>query len=251
MTTIVRGLVIFITLTLAWHALTVIYQIPSYLLPSPVQIADSFYHSYPVIIQHAGYTLLETLLGLTLGVFFGCFAGWGITYFRSLRAWFWPVLIISQALPVFAIAPLLVIWLGYGLASKVAAATLMVFFPVTSALHDGLRRTDSGWMDLAATMNARPLPLFWLIRLPAALPALASGVRIAAVAAPMGAIIGEWVGSSNGLGYLMINANARMQTDMMFAALAGIMMLTLGLYYSIDWLLRSLITWEPKELQTS
>ncbi|VVC76222.1 Putative aliphatic sulfonates transport permease protein SsuC [Aquicella siphonis] len=239
-----RGLLIFTVLTLVWQAAVMTSHIPDYLLPSPWQIWITLCQSYPLILSQAWPTLLETLLGFSLGILFGCLAGLMITFFRPLRAWFWPLLIVSQAVPTFAIAPLLVIWLGYGLASKVATTVLMVFFPVASALHDGLRHTESGWLDLAATMNARPWRVFWHIRLPAALPALASGIRIAAVAAPVGAIIGEWVGASSGLGYLMINANARMQIDMMFAALTGIMVLALSLYYLVDRLLRALIAWD-------
>ena len=104
---------------------------------------------------------------------------------------------------MFAIAPLLVLWLGYGMASKVAMATLVIFFPVASTLYDGLRRADPGWLDLARTMNAPPRAVLLRIRLPAALPAFASGARVAAAVAPIGAVIGEWVGASAGLGYLM------------------------------------------------
>ena len=132
-----------------------------------------------------------------------------------------PLLVVSQALPVFALAPLLVLWLGYGMASKVAMAVLIIFFPVTAAFLDGLRRTEPGWLELARTMDARPLAILAQIRVPAALPALASGLRVAAAVAPIGAVIGEWVGSSAGLGYLMLHANARMQVDLMFAAAPG------------------------------
>ena len=130
------------------------------------------------------------------------------------------------------------------MASKIAMAILMVFFPVASACHDGLQRTPPEWLQLAKTMNASRWRLFYRIRLPAALPALASGIRIAAVAAPIGAIVGEWVGASRGLGYLMLNANARMQIDLMFAALIVIIIMALLLYFGIDKLLRTLVWWQ-------
>jgi putative hydroxymethylpyrimidine transport system permease protein len=153
--------------------------------------------------------------------------------------------VISQAVPVFALAPLLVLWLGYGMASKVAMATLIIYFPVTTAFHDGLRRTDRGWLDLARTMNAGRWAVLRHVRIPAALPALASGLRVAAAVAPIGAIIGEWVGSSAGLGYLMLHANARMQIDVMFAALATLAFLAVALYFSVDELLRRALPWQP------
>jgi putative hydroxymethylpyrimidine transport system permease protein len=189
-------------------------------------------------------TLTETLLGFLLGILTGCFAGMILAFFRPAAMWFLPLLIISQAVPTFAIAPLLVIWLGYGMTSKIVTAVLMIFFPVASAMYDGLRRTDTAWLDLAKTMNAGRWRIFFQIRIPAALPALASGIRIAAVSAPIGAVVGEWVGSSSGLGYLMLNANARLQIDMMFAALLVIIMLALGLYFSVDQALRKLIWWQ-------
>ena len=140
------------------------------------------------------------------------------------------MLVFSQAIPVFALAPVLTLWLGYGMVSKVTMAVLIIYFPVTSALHDGLSRTPSGLLDLAHVMNAKALRLLFLIKLPAAMPNLLSGIRLAAVYAPIGAVIGEWVGSSQGLGYLMLLANGRVKTDLMFAALFTLGFLSMSLY---------------------
>ena len=156
-----------------------------------------------------------------------------------------PVLVVSQAIPVFALAPVLVLWLGYGLWSKIAMATLIIYFPVAAAFFDGLRRAEPGWIDLARTMNARPLAVLRHIQAPAALPALASGLRVATAVAPIGAVVGEWVGSSAGLGYLMLHANARMQVDTMFAALLVLALFSVALYFSMDAMLRRLLPWQP------
>lgn len=236
----------FITATLLciWQAIVYFFKLPPYLLPSPVQVFAVFYQQHELIFHQSWPTLFEIITGFLSGILLGCVSGCMIMFFRPLRFWFWPLLIISQAIPVFAIAPLLVMWLGYGLVSKIAVAAIMIFFPVASAFYDGLRRTPSGWLDLAKTMNASPWRVFWYIRIPAALPSLASGIRIAAVTAPLGAIVGEWVGSSKGLGYLMMNANARMQIDMMFASLIVIMILALLLYACVDKALRFWISWE-------
>jgi putative hydroxymethylpyrimidine transport system permease protein len=147
---------------------------------------------------------------------------------------------------VFALAPLLVLWLGYGLGSKVAMATLIIYFPVASAFLDGLRRTEPGWLDQARVMNAGRLATLWHLRLPAALPALASGLRVAAAVAPIGAVVGEWVGSSAGLGYLMLHANARMQIDVMFAALALLAVFSVALYRLVDTAMRRLVSWQAE-----
>ena len=154
-----------------------------------------------------------------------------------LQPWLLPILVLGQTIPVFALAPLLVLWFGYGLASKVVMAILIIYFPVTAALFDGLRRTEPGWLDLARTMGAGRLRTLYHLRLPAALPAFGSGLRIATAVAPIGAVVGEWVGSSAGLGYLMLHANARLQIDLMFAALIVLMAIALALYVTVDRLL--------------
>jgi putative hydroxymethylpyrimidine transport system permease protein len=229
---------------LLWQAIVQIWQLPTYLLPSPIQVFFTLIEQSHLILEHAIPTLIETVLGFACGILLGCLAAIVIFFFQPLRYWFWPLLIISQAIPTFAIAPLLVMWLGYGLASKIATTVIMLFFPITSALYDGLRHTRSDWLNLAKGMNAKKWRIFYHIQLPAAYPSLASGIRIAAVIAPIGAIIGEWVGSSRGLGYLMLNANARMQIDMMFATLAVIIVFSLTLYFTVDKLLNSWIKWQ-------
>jgi len=167
-----------------------------------------------------------------------------LIYFRPARLWFMPILIASQAIPTFAIAPLLVVWFGYGMASKIITTIIMIFFPVTGAFFDGLRSTNTEWLDLAKTMDATRWRILWRIRVPAALPALGSGLRVASVFAPIGAVVGEWVGASRGLGFLMLNANARMQIALMFAALFTLVIFALCLYFFVDRLVKYFIFWE-------
>jgi putative hydroxymethylpyrimidine transport system permease protein len=156
-----------------------------------------------------------------------------------------PLLLISQAIPVFALAPLLVLWFGFGMSSKVVMAVLVIFFPITAAFYDGLRRTDIGWLELARTMDASPWAILRHVRLMAALPAFGAGLRVAAAVAPIGAIIGEWVGASAGLGYVMMNANARIQTNVMFAALFVLSVVAIILWVIVDRLLKRLLYWAP------
>jgi putative hydroxymethylpyrimidine transport system permease protein len=131
------------------------------------------------------------------------------------------------------------------MASKVVAATLIIFFPVASTLADGLLRTERGQLDLARVMGATPMRLLFHLRLPAAMPAFASGMRMAATVAPIGAVIGEWVGASAGLGFIMLQANARMQTDLLFAALFILAVVAIALYYAVDFAMRRLVWWQP------
>jgi len=158
-----------------------------------------------------------------------------------------PVLVISQAIPVFALAPILVLWLGYGMASKVAMAVLIIFFPVASSFYSGMQRTEPDLLELARIMGAGPLAVLRTIIIPSALPAFASGLRVATAVAPIGAVVGEWVGSSAGLGFYMLHANARMQIDVMFAALTVLAVTSLTLYFIVDRLLDRLVYWQPRQ----
>ena len=157
-----------------------------------------------------------------------------------------PLMVVSQALPVFAIAPLLVLWFGFGLASKIVMATIAIFFPVASAYNDGLARTDRNLLDLARLYGASHVQQVALLRVPAALPALITGIRLAAVYAPIGALIGEWVGASSGLGYAMLQANARSQTAVMFACLFLLAAMSVLLRAVVDFLTRDLTPWVPE-----
>jgi putative hydroxymethylpyrimidine transport system permease protein len=241
----VRPVVIVAGLVAAWQVLVVVTGAPPYILPGPGEVAAAWAEHWLLILDNAALTLAEIVLGLLLGTALGCLSAMTMAYFRPARRWLLPVLVVSQAVPVFALAPMLVLWLGYGMASKVAMATLIIYFPVTTAFHDGLRRTDPGWLDLATTMNAGRWAVLRHVRIPAALPALASGLRVAAAVAPIGAVVGEWVGASAGLGYLMLHANARMQVDVMFAALATLALMAVALYFSVDGLLRRALPWQP------
>jgi putative hydroxymethylpyrimidine transport system permease protein len=244
---LLRLFIIGFSLLLLWQGIVWLFKLPPYILPSPILVFKTWYLQSGLIWQQTKPTLLETLLGLVFGSLSGMCAALLLISFKPARLWLLPVLVISQAIPTFAIAPLLVVWFGYGLASKVITAMIMIFFPVSTAFYDGLRRTKPEWLALAKTMNASRFAVLTQIRIPAALPNLASGLRMAAAIAPIGAIIGEWVGSSQGLGFLMLNANGRMEINLMFAALFTITALTLILYYSVDWLLKRAIPWQKEQ----
>ena len=229
-----------------WGALTALAPIPAYMLPTPQAVANALWTQRADLAANTLVTLTEILLGLGLGTLLGAGAALCIAAAPFLQRWLMPLLVISQAIPVFALAPLLVLWLGFGMASKVALAVLIIFFPVTANCLDGLRRTEPGWLDLAHTMNARHLRILFQLRLPAALPAFASGLRVATAIAHIGAVLGEWVGASSGLGYVMINANARIQTPLMFAALVILALLAIGLYMLVDRALRRILYWVPE-----
>jgi putative hydroxymethylpyrimidine transport system permease protein len=235
-------------LLVLWQAVVWLTGVPAFLLPPPTAVARTLLASAPLLFDHARVTLLEILLGLAGGVAIGGASALAMALLPPVQPWLLPILVLGQTIPVFALAPLLVLWFGYGLASKVVMAILIIYFPVTAALFDGLRRTEAGWLDLARTMGASRWRTLLRLRLPAALPAFGSGLRIATAVAPIGAVVGEWVGSSAGLGYLMLHANARLQIDVMFAALIVLMAIALALYLAVDRLLVRLMPWAPQTL---
>jgi putative hydroxymethylpyrimidine transport system permease protein len=245
---LLRPLITAAGLLLAWELLVRLSGVPSFILPGPLAVFEALATRYDILLPHAATTAAEIVAGILLGGTLGALAAMLLAASGVARRWLLPILVVSQALPVFALAPLLVLWLGYGMASKVAMAVLIIFFPVTTAFFDGLRRSEPGWLELARVMNARPAAVLWQIRVPAALPAMASGLRVAAAVAPIGAVIGEWVGSSAGLGYLMLQSNARMQTATMFAALLILAGMALALYALVDHLARRLVRWQPDKL---
>lgn len=223
---------------LLWQGLALSGQVPPYILPGPLAVARTLLAESALLWTHLLVTLSEVLAGLALGVVLGA----GVALSTSLSPAFerlsHPVLVASQALPVFVLAPVLTLWMGYGPAPKVAMTVLLVFFPVASGLRDGLAATPPEVLDLARLSGASRLrALFWL-RLPHALPHLGASLRIAVTYAPTGAVIGEWVGASQGLGYLMLMSNARMKIELMFAALILIVAMTLVLNLTTDRLLR-------------
>ncbi|WP_025899131.1 ABC transporter permease [Sneathiella glossodoripedis] len=240
-----------------WALIVWLTDLPKFILPAPLQVLQKFVQRYPVILDNAATTLLEIILGLCFGILLGMSTALIVSLSRNLRQWILPVLIASQAVPVFAIAPLLVLWFDYGITSKVVMATLIIYFPVTVGFLDGLNRTSTDWQDLAriyqqganSSALASMARLYWYIKVPFALPSLASGVRVATAVAPIGAVVGEWVGSSSGLGYLMLHANGRMQTDLMFASLLTLTVISITLYYLVDFLLKRAISWQQTEDQ--
>ncbi len=214
-------------LLLVWQAVVWLTGVPKFILPGPMLVFKALVENAGLIFDHSLVTIAEVLVGLVLGTGFGMLTALWLTLSSTARRFLMPILIISQIVPVFALAPMLTLWLGYGIASKIAMTLLIIYFPVTSSFYDGLKSTPPGYLDLAKTMGAGRLQTLMQIQFPAALPSLASGLRLAAVYAPIGAVIGEWVGASNGLGYLMLLANGRVKIDLMFAALIALCVFTI------------------------
>ena len=215
-----------LTVLALWQGAIWLGNMPPFLLPAPAAVAESLWLNRAEIARHAGFTLTEVVLGFALGSAIGAALAVAMGFSDRLTGVLRPILTFSQTIPVFALAPILTLWLGFGMAPKIAMTVLIVFFPVAAAFLDGLGRTPQAALDLAQVMGASRGRIMRHLRIPAALPHLATGLRLAAVYAPIGAVIGEWVGGARGLGALMIHANGRMKTDLVFAALLVLSVMT-------------------------
>ena len=213
---------------LAWQLAVWAFGIPRFLLPGPLAMGRAMLGAPDLLARAALTTLAEIAAGFVIGAGLGVVLALLMGLLPALRRALLPVMTFSQTVPIFAFAPLLTLWLGYGIAPKIAIVALMVFFPVASSFGDGLARTPKVFRELADSMGATPLEAMRIVRIPAALPDLASGLRIAAVYAPAAAIVGEWVGGSRGLGAVMIQAGGRMKIDQMFAALAATVLIAVA-----------------------
>ena len=217
-----------------WQTVIWATGVARFILPPPALVAHAIWDSRALLAEHAVVTMAEVLIGFVLGAALGFVSAIGLVASPTARALVRPILVFSQSVPVFALAPILTLWLGFGLWSKITMSLIIIYFPVTSSFFDALMRTNRDWIGLAKVMGASPARIMWHIRVPAALPGFASGLRLAAVYAPIGAIIGEWVGASKGLGYLMLLANGRAKTDLMFAALIVLAILTILLHAAVN-----------------
>ena len=239
-----RILVTFIVIIIFWYIICLLFELPSFILPSPDLVAIALFNNFSEILNHSSITLLEILLSLFFGIVLGSSFAVLISLSERLKRWIMPLLLASQSIPVFALAPILVLWFGYGISSKVIIGTIIVFFPIASNFSDALNKIPKEYIHAGQTLGFSKLQIFNLIKLPNALPGLFSGIRVGACFAPIGAVVGEWIGGSQGLGSYMIYSNARLQIDNMFAALIILIVITISLYHLIDLILKKLIWWE-------
>ena len=219
---------------LLWQGIVWLTGVPSFILPSPLRVAQAALDNRVLIAENALVTATEVILGLITGTVLGAFTAVQFATSDRLQRLVMPLLIFTQAVPVFALAPILTLWFGYGIGSKVVMAVLIIYFPVTSAFYDGLTRVPADILDMAKTMGGTKRQIMRRIKIPHALPSLGTGLKLAAVYAPIGAVIGEWVGASKGLGYLMLLANGRAKTDLMFASLLTLVVMTLLLSLAVS-----------------
>jgi len=228
---------------LVWQVVDFFGDIPRWQLPSPWEVLQALGDHPGVIARHAGVTAQEALLGFAIAVAFGFALAVAIAHSRLLERALYPYVIASQAVPIIAIAPVLVIWFGFGLLPKIVVIVLITFFPIAINTVDGLRNVDPDLLRLMRTMGATRWQVFRMVRLPSALPLFFSGAKVAAAVSVIGAILGEWVGASEGLGYLIKLDSAQFLTARVFASIFVLAAMGIALFALVSAIERRAAPW--------
>jgi putative hydroxymethylpyrimidine transport system permease protein len=213
------------------------------LVPSPAEVASSLWHNSSLVFENAWVTLQEILIGFLIGLAVGLGFGFLLRPFETLRLTFHPLIVGSQAIPILVIAPILVVWFGYGIGPKLAVVALVCFFPIAVATADGLRSVDPEAIKMMRTLDASRHQLLWRLEAPTALPFVFSGAKIGATFAPIAAVFGEWVGAESGLGVLIREDNAYLNTPRVFAAVVVLSAMSIVFYGLIALVERRVVTW--------
>jgi putative hydroxymethylpyrimidine transport system permease protein len=224
-------------------ALADLLGLEAFLVPSPAEIASALWESRSLIAEDAWVTLQEIVLGFLLGLLVGLAFGFLLRPFEALRLAFYPLIVASQAIPILVFAPILVIWFGFGIGPKLIVVALVCFFPIAVATSDGLRSVDPEATKMMRTLDASRWQLLWRLEAPTALPFTFSGAKIGATFAPIAAVFGEWVGADSGLGHLILQDNAQLETARVFAAAFVLSAIALTLYGLLALAERRIVTW--------
>lgn len=237
------GLLSLVAVALLWQATVMIFPIKSYLLPSPVDIGATIIGQFGFQAKHALVTLREVLAGFGVAVLIGVPIAVAITFVPIVEKLFYPILVATQAVPKVAVAPLFLVWFGFGEAPKVAMATVIAVFPIIIDTAVGLRAIDPDMVRLAKSMRAGPLRTFWKVRLPIALPNIFAGLKMAMTFSVIGAVVGEFVAGTSGLGYLIQAATGSMQTTVAFASIVLLSLMGIVLFVIVEAFERVFVSW--------
>jgi putative hydroxymethylpyrimidine transport system permease protein len=213
------------------------------LIPSPAEIATALWDNRSLVAENAWVTMKEIFFGFLIGLALGLGLGFLLRPFEALRLTVYPLIVASQAIPIIVFAPILVVWFGYGIGPKLAVVALVCFFPIAVATADGLRAVDLQAVKMMRTLDASRRQLLWRLEMPTALPFTFSGAKIGVTFAPIAAVFGEWVGADSGLGHLILQDNAQLNTARVFAAALVLSAIAIGLYGLVALAERRIVTW--------
>jgi len=243
----VRPVLLVLVLLVLWDLTIRLFRIPPYLIPSPWSVVAQLQAEWPRLLKESIPTTYATLGGFVLSIAFGIPMALVIAYSRTVESFVYPLLVFSQSVPKIAIAPLFVVWFGFGIIPKVIAAFMLGFFPVVVSTVMGFKSVDPDMLDLARSMKSSRIETFMRISLPQALPSIFAGLKVSITLAVVGAVVGEFVGSNSGIGYLLQIANGNFDLPLMFAALTVLSAIGVVLFVAIDLVERWLIPWHASQ----
>ncbi|QJU52572.1 ABC transporter permease [Herbiconiux sp. KACC 21604] len=232
---------------LVWQLVAVLFDLPTYILPTPVDAAESLWTNRDELWTATLVTTGEVLAGFSIAVLVSIPVAMLLVSFRWFETIVYPFIVLLQTVPKIALAPLFVVWFGFGILPKVLVTFLICFFPILLDTMTGLRSSNPDMASLVRSMGGGTWSIFRKVRLPAALPHVFAGVKVAITLAVVGAVVGEFVGATQGLGYLLLRANANLDTPLLFAAIAILTVLGLVLYYAVSLVERLVIPWHVSQ----
>ncbi len=226
-----------------WGIVTEIFDIPSYILPGPVQVIRAFIKDFPLIMYHAAATLGEGALGIAVSVVISILIAVWMDRSPAAKKTIYPLLVISQTVPVMAIAPLLIIWFGFGMAPKIILVVIMCFFPITVNMTDGFAQVDRDCLNMFRVWNASERQILRHLKFPAALPYFFSGLRISVTWMLVAAILSEWLGGSRGIGVYMLRSKQAYALDKVFASVIFVVLVSLILIGILNLIRKKAVYW--------
>ena len=246
---VAEPLIFFVALLALWEVLVKFFRVPAFILPPPGDLYVAFTAKFYILYKHAMVTFIEAVGGFTLSFILGVAFAVGVVYSRHLQNTIYPLIVILYAMPKSAFAPLMVIWIGYGLYSKIAIAFLVAFFPIVVNTVVGLKEVEPELLDLARINKGSEFDIFRKIRLPNSLPYMFAGIKVAIVLSVTGAIVAEFVAANEGLGYLILQANYSLDTAPALVVLFVLAFLSLALFIGVEVLQRKLAPWSAEVRQ--
>jgi NitT/TauT family transport system permease protein len=246
-----RPLLLIVILVAVWDLTIRIFKIPPYLVPTPAAILQQIAQQWPMLLQESVPTINATLGGFALSVAIGVPIAMLVAYSPLVESYLYPLVVFSQSIPKVAIAPLFVVWFGFGLFPRILVAFLLGFFPVVVSTVMGFKSVERDLIDLARSMGSPPLKMFFKILLPHALPAIFSSMKVSITLAVVGAVVGEFVGANSGLGYVLQRANGNFDQPLIFSALVVLSVIGSLLFVALDVLERFAVPWHSSQRQRS
>lgn len=242
---ITKPVILLVVVFVLWEMATTVFRVPTYLIPSPQQVVTQLVQQWPRLLSESVVTTGAAVAGFALSVVIGLPLAMLIAYSRTLEGYVYPLLVFSQSIPKIAVAPLFVVWFGFGIVPKIICAFLLAVFPVVVATVTGLKSVEPDLLDLARSMRVGRLKTFWFISLPHSLPHIFAGLKVSITLVVVGAVVGEFVGSNSGLGYVLQIANGNFDLPQMFAALVVLSAIGVVLFGVVDLVERLMIPWHP------